>query len=96
MRRNDSALIHTLPGGRKVKRCSGCKELLELQLFSLGSGPGGYHRHCKQCQKAWRAKHPPKPEPQAKPAEDPLPFDPVEVEVVEIRRPHWLSPILDS
>lgn len=41
-------------GGKRVKRCAGCKVDQELARFSAGCGPGGYHRHCRACCAAWR------------------------------------------
>lgn len=40
--------------GVKVKRCSGCEATLPVAAFCKGSGPGGLHRHCKQCLKGAR------------------------------------------
>ena len=46
----------TLLNGLRVKRCSGCRQQKPLDAFTLGSGPGGYHRHCRDCCKAYREK----------------------------------------
>lgn len=53
---NGGAMIRTLPGGQKVKRCAGCKVDHDLAAFTQGTGPGGLHRHCRVYQKAWRAR----------------------------------------
>lgn len=90
-----SCLIRTVEG-RKVKRCSGCKQDRELDAFHKGTGPGGLSRHCRECHKTWRKAHPRSGTKAEKPAD--LPFDPAEVEVVEItsaRLPHWLMPLED-
>lgn len=50
------AAIVTAPGGKRVKRCAGCREVLEVGAFTKGSGPGGLHRHCRICVQQWRAK----------------------------------------
>ncbi|TAK45232.1 MAG: hypothetical protein EPO27_10455 [Betaproteobacteria bacterium] len=42
--------------GRRVKRCSGCKILKPVEAFNQGSGPGGYHRHCRDCCKAFYSR----------------------------------------
>ena len=41
---------------RQGERCSGCKATLPLESFCKGTGPGGLHRHCKQCHKDARQK----------------------------------------
>jgi hypothetical protein len=48
-----TSFIRTLPGGAQVKRCAGCKAERELRYFSKGTGPGGYHRHCRNCNAAY-------------------------------------------
>lgn len=53
---NGIAFIRTLPGGQKVKRCAGCEVDKPLAAFSLGTGPGGLHRHCRDCCKAYRER----------------------------------------
>jgi PRTRC genetic system protein C len=52
--KGSKALIRTLAGGKKVKRCAGCKQDKELSAFARGTGPGGLHRHCRECCKAYR------------------------------------------
>lgn len=48
--------VRTLPGGAKVKRCTGCKTDRALEAFSRGSGPGGLHRYCRNCVRAYNAE----------------------------------------
>lgn len=51
--RDGCALVRTVDG-HKVKRCAGCQTDRALSLFTHGSGPGGLHRHCRDCQRAYR------------------------------------------
>jgi len=51
-----AAFIRRLPGGKRIKRCAGCKQDKEISAFTLGSGPGGLHRHCRECCRAHRCK----------------------------------------
>jgi len=44
--------------GVRVKRCSGCQVEKPLTDFTKGTGPGGYHRHCRACCKAYRNRQP--------------------------------------
>lgn len=53
---NGGAFIRTVEG-RRVKRCAGCKLDKPLDAFSLGTGPGGLHRHCRACCREWRIAH---------------------------------------
>lgn len=55
--KNGGGMVRTLPGGQKVKRCSGCKVDHPLAAFAKGSGPGGLHRHCREYQREWRKRH---------------------------------------
>lgn len=51
---NHTHAIRTLPGGQKVKYCSGCKADHPLDAFNQGMGPGGLRRHCREYEKQWR------------------------------------------
>jgi hypothetical protein len=42
--------------GLYVKRCAGCKTDKPLGAFSKGTGPGGLHRHCRDCCRQYRAR----------------------------------------
>lgn len=56
LRRERQGPYVRLVNGQRVKRCSGCKADVPLEQFNLGSGPGGYHRHCRNCCKAAHAR----------------------------------------
>jgi hypothetical protein len=47
--------VRELEGGAKVKRCTGCKTDRPLEQFSRGTGPGGLHRYCRNCVRAYHA-----------------------------------------
>ena len=89
---NSSCLIRTV-AGKKVKRCSGCKQDLDLEAFPRGTGPGGFSRHCRECHRTWRQKHPIKRKRQAVYFGERNVVEGVEISLGSA--PHWLSPLLD-
>jgi hypothetical protein len=56
---NGGAFVRISPegGAGRVKRCAGCQRDKPLAAFTKGSGPGGLHRHCRDCCRAWRRMH---------------------------------------
>lgn len=48
--------VSPIGGMGHVKRCAGCKQNQPLAAFTKGTGPGGLHRHCRECCKAWRLR----------------------------------------
>lgn len=56
MRASPGACLIVTRAGVRVKRCSGCKVEQPLEAFTKGTGPGGYHRHCRACCKDYRVR----------------------------------------
>lgn len=46
----------TVLAGVRGKRCSGCKLHKPLTQYTRGTGPGGFHRHCRFCNQAYRER----------------------------------------
>lgn len=50
---NGANQVRSLPGGEKVKRCSGCQVDHPVAAFNRGNAPGGLSYHCRDYRKRW-------------------------------------------